>query len=248
MNIQTNTDAHAHGVYVCMYVCVYVGMYVCVYALHAHTHENPSVDRIHTKVHTRSQHPDDHEAVLARSVARGMLLARTHPPDSGQTDRAMLRYAAGDLSAHYAQHRDALASQSISAGNVATTASAVSARDHSAITAPPPLFQDPNRTFVVIGEQPGLAEKLRQGGGSVTTRATADSAMQNTIVVLDLDLESTTIDILRYGRCGAMVVSSGACITSHRRMRVLCSEHTAMPTSNDPQTRLRRDQCPEWQC
>ena len=160
----------------------------------------------------------------------------------------MLRYAAGDLSAHYAQHRDALASQSISAGNVATTASAVSARDHSAITAPPPLFQDPNRTFVVIGEQPGLAEKLRQGGGSVTTRATADSAMQNTIVVLDLDLESTTIDILRYGRCGAMVVSSGACITSHRRMRVLCSEHTAIPTSNDPQTRLRRDQCPEWQC
>ena len=179
-----------------------------------------------TEIRERSQNPADIEAVLARSVLRNVLHARAHPHASGQTDRTMLRYAAGDLSAHYAQHRDALASQSISAGNVATTASAVSARDHSAITAPPPLFQDPNRTFVVIGEQPGLAEKLRLGGGSVTTQATADSAMQNTIVVLDLALASTTIDILRYGRCGAMVVSSGACASPRTGARVCCALNT----------------------
>ena len=35
-----------------------------------------------TEIRERSQHPDAHEAVLARSVARGMLLARTHPPDT----------------------------------------------------------------------------------------------------------------------------------------------------------------------
>ena len=127
------------------------------------------------------------------------------------------------------------------------SAAAVCAPGSSAVAVTPQLFDDPNRTFLVIDQQSSLAMQLRLAGGSVITGAPADSARQNTIVVLDKEDASTTDYILQYGRCGAVVVSSGVCITLCGRACEQSTVRIVTPT-HYPQTRLRGVEHPQRQC